>query len=133
KAQSSTTDSTDFEILETTVAEACSAIESGTITAEALVEQYLERIVAYDDELQSLITVNDDAITRAQELDATYEKSGLVGPLHGIPVVLKDNHNTSDMPTTAGSIALAESIPPEDAFVVQQLREAGAIILAKAN
>lgn len=111
----------------------CSAIQSGTITAEDLVEQYLERIAVYDDELRSLITVNDDAIARARELDTEFEESGLAGPLHGVPIVLKDNHDTSDMPTTAGSVALAESIPPKDAFVVQQLREAGAIILAKAN
>lgn len=133
KARTSTDDANSFEVVETTVAEFHSAIESESISAEEITKRYLARIGAYDDALNSLITINADAVNRAQHLDREYEDSGKVGPLHGVPVVLKDNHDTSDMPTTAGSIALADSLPPEDAFVVQQLREAGAIILAKAN
>lgn len=132
-AEASTGDADGFEVVETTVAEFQSAIESGSVSAEWITTRYLKRIEAYDDELNSLITVNADAVDRARHLDEKYEDSGVVGPLHGVPVVLKDNHDTSDMPTTAGSVALAESLPPEDAFIVQQLREAGAIILAKAN
>lgn len=132
-AQASTSDADGFEVVETTVAEFQSAIESGSVSAEWITKRYLKRIEAYDDELNALITVNADAVDRARRLDEECEDSGVVGPLHGVPIVLKDNHDTSDMPTTAGSVALAESLPPEDAFVVQQLREAGAIILAKAN
>lgn len=132
-AEASTSDADGFEVVETTVAEFQSAIESGSVSAEWITKRYLKRIEAYNDELNALITVNADAVDRARRLDEECEDSGVVGPLHGVPIVLKDNHDTSDMPTTAGSVALAESLPPEDAFVVQQLREAGAIILAKAN
>ncbi|WP_238532930.1 amidase [Halalkalicoccus jeotgali] len=132
-ARTATDDTNHFEVIETTVAEFHSAVESGSINAEGITKRYLARIKAYDDELNSLITINTNAVNRAQHLDREYEDSGTVGPLHGVPVVLKDNHDTRDMPTTAGSVALADSLPPEDAFVVQQLREAGAIILAKAN
>lgn len=122
-----------FEFVETTVAEVHAAMTDGRITAEALVERYLARIDAYDDDLNAILTVNDDARRRARDLDARFAEDGPVGPLHGVPVLLKDNQDTHDMPTTAGSVALADSRPPRDAFVVERLREAGAVILAKAN
>ncbi len=125
-----------FEVEETTIAGIHAAMENGQLTAEALVEMYLDRIEAYDKRgpsINSLITVNDDALERARELDAIFDTSGFVGPLHGIPVIVKDNYDTHDLPTTNGTLALKGAIPPDDAFQVKRLREAGAIILAKAN
>jgi Asp-tRNA(Asn)/Glu-tRNA(Gln) amidotransferase A subunit family amidase len=122
-----------FDLVEATVADVHAAMTDGRVTAEALVEGYLARIEAYDDDLNAILTVNDDAPRRARELDEAFERDGAVGPLHGVPVVLKDNHDTADMPTTAGAVALAESRPPRDAFVVERLREAGAVVVAKAN
>jgi len=125
--------SNEFNIVEATVADIQSAIATGSMTAHAVTAKYLERIEAYDDELNSILTVNEDALNRADELDNEFATSGLVGPLHGIPIILKDNFDTDDLPTTAGSVSLEGSIPPDDAFLVKQLREAGGIILAKAN
>jgi len=122
-----------FDPLEATVEEVHAAMEAGETSAESLLERYLSRIDAYDDELNAILTVNPGARERARELDEAFEADGFVGPLHGVPVVLKDNKDTGDMPTTAGCVALAESVPPGDAFVVEQLRDAGAVILAKAN
>ena len=101
-----------------------------------LVERYLARIEAYDrrgPSLNSLITVNPKALERAASLDRAFRESGPTGPLHGIPVIVKDNYDTADLPTTAGSLALLDSVPPDDAFQVRRLREAGAIVLAKSN
>jgi Asp-tRNA(Asn)/Glu-tRNA(Gln) amidotransferase A subunit family amidase len=129
-----TTTSTDrFDPIEATVDDVRTAISDERITAEALVKRYLERIDAYDDDLNAILTVNDDALRRARRLDARFADEGPVGPLHGVPVILKDNQDTHDMPTTAGSVALAEARPARDAFIVERLREAGAIVLAKAN
>ncbi|MEF8777994.1 MAG: amidase family protein, partial [Natronomonas sp.] len=108
-------------------------METGRVTAEGLVDIYLSRIDEYDDELNAILTLNDDARARARQLDSRFETEGFVGPLHGVPVILKDNHDTQDMPTTAGSTTLINSRPPRDAFVVEQLRDAGAIVVAKAN
>lgn len=111
-------------------------MEDGRLTAEALVQAYLDRIDAYDKRgpsINSLITINARALERARELDETFTTSGFVGPLHGIPVIVKDNFDTHDLPTTNGTLALKGAIPPDDAFQVRRLREAGAIILAKAN
>jgi Asp-tRNA(Asn)/Glu-tRNA(Gln) amidotransferase A subunit family amidase len=127
----STTDS--FDVVEATVGDVHAAMEAGTITARGLVDRYRRRIEAYDDDLNAILTVNDGARERAEELDARFADGGFVGPLHGVPIVLKDNQATHDMPTTAGSAALAELIPPEDAFLIEQLRDAGGVILAKAN
>ena len=108
----------------------------GRLTAVALVQAYLDRIEAYDKDgpyINSLILVNDRALERARELDSIYAASGPVGPLHGIPVIVKDNYDTYDLPTTNGILALKHSIPPDDAYQVAKVRDAGAIILAKAN
>lgn len=122
-----------FELLETTIEQIHAAFESSAVTAEQLVEAYLSRIEAYDDTLNAVISVNNSAIERARTLDAAFESDGLIGPLHGIPTVVKDNHDTADMPTTAGSQPLAQFVPGRDAAVVERLREAGAIIIAKTN
>ncbi|MFC7325035.1 amidase [Halorubrum rutilum] len=122
-----------FDPVEATVSEIRDAYETGETTAEAVADAHLARIDEHDDELNAILAVNRDARDRARELDAAFDRDGFVGPLHGIPVVLKDNQDTRDMPTTAGSTALAESRPPRDASVVRRLREAGAVVLAKAN
>jgi len=127
------TDDDAFDLAEATVDGIHAAIEAGETTAEALVDRYLARIEAYDDDLNAILAVNPDARQRAETLDARFAEEGFVGPLHGVPIVLKDNKDTHDMATTAGSEALAESMPPRDAFVVERLREAGGVILAKAN
>ena len=111
-------------------------MRTGRITSLELVDFYLARIEAYDDAgpaLNALITVNPHARDEAAALDAERAASGPRGPLHGIPVVVKDNIDTSEMPTTGGTLALEHFQPAKDAFQVRQLREAGAIILAKAN
>ena len=125
------------ELIELTISEAHEAMRAGTLTARALVQAYLERIHAYDKRgpaLNSIILVNPRALERADELDAALRRTGeLTGPLHGVPVIVKDNYDTHDMPTTGGSAALAGSIPADDAFQVRRIREAGAIVLAKSN
>lgn len=125
-----------FELNEATIPEIQSALESGTLTSEELVQLYLDRIEAYDDQgpaINALITINPDALAEAAALDTARAAGEIMGPLHGIPIILKDNYDTADLPTTAGSDVLAEALPPDDAFTVERLREAGAIILAKAN
>jgi len=121
-----------FDAVEATVAEIHAAIRDET-TAETLVDRYLARVDAYDEELNALLTLNDSARERARQLDAAFDSDGFVGPLHGVPVVLKDNQDTHDMPTTAGATALADSRPSSDAFVVERLRAAGCVVLGKAN
>jgi amidase len=106
------------------------------LTSEQLVAAYLKRIEAYDKQgptINTVITLNPKALDSAKALDAERKSGKVRGPLHGIPIVLKDNFDTYDLPTTAGSQMLEGSIPPDDAFVVKKLRDAGAIILAKVN
>jgi Asp-tRNA(Asn)/Glu-tRNA(Gln) amidotransferase A subunit family amidase len=126
-----------FEVVDATVAEIHTAMRAGQLTTRQLVEAYLARIEAYDREgpaLNALIVVNPRALALADSLDGLHARNRrLVGPLHGIPVILKDNYDTADLPTTAGSAVLAGSVPPDDADQVRRLRAAGAIVLAKAN
>src|SRR5262245_28682353 len=119
-----------------TIADLNAAFNAGTLTAETLVQLCLARIQAYDRQgpsLHAIITLNPKALETARALDAERKAKGPRSPLHGIPVVLKDNYNTVDLPTTAGSVLLEGSIPPADAFLVKKLRDAGAIVLAKVN
>lgn len=119
-----------------TIAELNAAFKAGTLTAEKLVQMCLARIQTYDREgpsLHAVMAINPKAIEIARALDAERKTKGPRSPLHGIPVVLKDNYDTFDMPTTGGSVLLEGSMPPDDAFVVKKLRDAGAIILAKVN
>ena len=125
-----------FDLTNATIADINEAIDAGAINSERLVELSLARIAAYDDagpKLNAVMLLNPNAIERARQLDAERMETGRRSPLHGIPVVLKDNIDTMDMPTTAGSFMLKGSVPPDDAFLTRQLREAGAIILAKLN
>ncbi len=125
-----------IQLLEATVSELQAAMSAGTVTSRELAEAYLERIDAYDQggpKLNAIIAINPKALQQATALDEERARQGARGPLHGIPVILKDNFDTFDMPTTAASKALEGSMAPDDAFQVRRLREAGAVILAKAN
>ena len=125
-----------LEITASTIEEINAAFANESLTSEQLVELYLSRIEAYDDTgpaLNAVLALNGQALNRARALDAERRDKGPRSRLHGIPIVLKDNIDTADLPTTAGSLLLAGSLPPDDAFIVQKLRAAGAIILAKVN
>lgn len=126
-----------FDLMEATVAQIHAAMREGTLTCRELIEAYLDRIEAYDQKgpaINSVITVNPHALGEADACDAYFEANGeFCGPLHGIPVMLKDNFNTVDMQTTAGSVALKGWVPPTDSFVTKRIRDSGAIILAKTN
>src|SRR5262249_33514365 len=119
-----------------TIADINRAFDRGALTAERLVQLCLARIEAYDRKgpsLHAVIVLNPKALETARALDAERKTKGARSPLHGIPIVLKDNYNTSDLPTTGGAVLLEGSIPPDDAFIVKKLRAAGAIVLAKVN
>ncbi len=134
--QPSATEAQRFDVVEASIAEIHAAMQAGTLTARELVQRYLERIEAYDKQgpaLNAIITINPQALERADELDRAFRTGGFVGSLHGIPIIVKDNYDTHDMQTTAGSASLAGSMPPDDAFQVQRIREAGAIVIAKSN
>jgi amidase len=119
-----------------TIADLNTAFTAGTLTSERLVQMYLARIDAYNlrgPNLRAVITVNRKAIDTARALDAERKAKGPRSPLHGVPVILKDNIDTADMPTTGGSLLLEGSVPRDDAFLVKKLRDAGAVIIGKAN
>ncbi|MDH3225273.1 MAG: amidase family protein, partial [Gemmatimonadota bacterium] len=126
-----------FDVVEATIAEVHEAMRAGRLTAVELVQAYLDRIETYDKHgpaLNTVVTLNEGAPDRAAELDSLFAATGdFVGPLHGIVVVVKDNYDTGDMPTSAGSASLLGSVPPDDAFQVQRVREAGGIVLFKSN
>ena len=126
-----------FELDEITIAALQDGMKSGEYTARSLVEKYLARIDAIDRNgpaIRSVIETNPDALAIADELDKERKAKGARGPLHGIPVLIKDNIDTADrMMTTAGSLALIGSKPPKDSHVAKKLRESGAVILGKTN
>ena len=125
-----------FVLEEATIADIAAAFESGALTCVKLTQLYLARIAAYDDAsilLNSITTVNPNALRIAAELDRERRRRGPRSPLHGIPVLLKDNVDTFDMPTSNGSVILKNSIPSGDAFIADALRRKGALILGKAS
>ncbi len=125
---------TSFEFLEATIPELQAAMASGQLSSKGLVMGYLDRIQSLNPLLHSVIETNPNAISIAQHLDNERRKGQVRGPLHGIPILVKDNIATDDnMETTAGSLALLRSHVPADAVIIQRLREAGAVILGKAN
>jgi len=128
-------ESKPFVLIETTIGDIHTAFTNNEITCQKLVMRYIDRIKHYDQssKLNSIILINPNAQDRAKQLDQQFLNSQTLKPLHCIPVILKDNFDTGDMPTEAGSIALKGSIPPDDAFMVRKLREAGAIVIAKSN
>jgi amidase len=122
-----------FSVVEASIPEMQAAMREGRITSRQIVEQYLLRIALYEDRLNAIIAVNPKALEEADALD-TERKAGKVrGPLHGIPIAVKDNIHTTNMPTTGGALAFEGLIPPYEAAVVVRLREAGAIIIAKTQ
>jgi len=125
-----------FAIEEATIAELHDAMRRGALSCRQLVQGYLRRIEAYDRNgpaLNAIVVVNPAALATADSLDRRYAREGFVGPLHCVPTIVKDNFETVDLPTTAGSLALAGWRPTRDAYQVQRIREAGAIVLAKSN
>ena len=123
-----------LQLVEATVDDIQRGFQTRLLTSERLVEMYLARIAAYDTagpRLNAFIHVNPNAVSEARQLDALRRPGRARSPLYGIPVALKDIIDTADMPTTGGSLTLEGSIPPNDGFVTQKLREAGAIILGK--
>lgn len=124
-----------FVFHESTISEIHNAYKNGTLTAVELTKHYLKRIEKYDQStrLNSITVINPNALIRAEELDKEYRQTGKLRKLHGIPILVKDNFDTFDMQTAGGSLALKGSIPPDDAFQIKKLREAGAIIIAKTN
>ncbi|MCY7347273.1 MAG: amidase [Pyrinomonadaceae bacterium] len=126
---------TDLAIEETTVGELQARMKSGELSARRLTEIYLQRIKEIDPKLNSVLEINPDALQIADELDKERKSGKLRGALHGIPVLIKDNIDTADkMKTTAGSLALLDApTPKQDAFIVSQMRKAGAVIIGKTN
>ena len=128
-----------FELLEADIASVHTAMSAGRLSCVALVDAYLERIARHDRStanglpLNSIVMLSPNARADAAALDAAYARGGFSGPLHCVPVLLKDNYDTFDFPTTAASRSLAGSQPPDDAFTVRRLRAAGAVILGKAT
>jgi len=125
-----------FVLEEATVDSIHAAFKNKTLTCVELVKSYLARIAAYDRQgpaLHAIITVNPQALSAAEALDRQYAAGGLVGPLHGIPIILKDNYHTKDMPTSGANVRMKTHRPVADAFTVDKMRKAGALILAKAN
>ena len=125
-----------FQLLEASIEDIHNAYRSGQLTARQLVQLYLDRIEAYDKNgpmINSIITVNPVALEDADRLDASLESSGFVGPLHGIPIIIKDQIDAEGMPTTMGSLLFKDYYPDQDAFAVRKLKAAGAIILGKSH
>ena len=125
-----------FNVLETTIDEIHAAYKSGRLTCRQLVQTYLDRIDSYDKKgpaINAIITLNSEALKEADRLDAAFKASGFTGPLHGIPVVVKDQADAAGMPTTLGSVLFKNYRPERDCFVVENLKKAGAIILGKTT
>ena len=123
-----------IDVVEATIVQIQEEIRSGRTSCRLVVQAYLDRIEAYDEATVNAITVvNPNALARADEIDASLEAGDELGPLFCAPLLVKDNFDTHDLPTTGGSIALMGSIPPDDAFMVRRIREADAIVIAKTN
>src|SRR5580698_10555237 len=122
-----------FTVVESSITEMRTAMEQKRVTSRELVTQYLIRIALYDHRLHAAITINPNALKEAEQLDRERAQGKIRGPLHGIPIALKDNIQTTDMPTTGGALAFAGYTPPYEATLTRNLRAAGAIIIAKTT
>ena len=125
-----------FEVEEATIAQVHDAMKAGRLTCRDLVARYLKRIDAYDKNgpaINSIVVVNPNVEKEAAELDRRFSQSGLTGPLHCVPVIVKDNFETQGLQTSNGALAFAGYDPEKDAFQVQRIRQAGALVLAKSN
>jgi amidase len=126
----------NFNPVEATIEDIHAGYRSGQLTCRQVVQAYLERIDAFDKkgpQINAMITVNADALKEADKLDAAYKSSGFVGPLHGIPVIVKDQADVKGMPTTLGSVIFKDYFPDRDSFVAEKMKNAGAVILGKAT
>src|SRR3979490_866061 len=125
-----------FHLIETSIADIHKAMQAGALTCHRLGPQYLDRIHAYDQQgptINSMLYINPASLEQADAFDRDFQRTRKLKPLGCVPIVLKDNFDTADMPTTAGAVTLKGAQPEKDAFVVTRLREAGAIILGKAH
>ncbi len=122
-----------FIVVEATIPDMQKAMREGRTSSRQMVEQYLQRIALYEDKLNAVITVNPKALEEADRLDQEHKAGKIRGPLHGIPIALKDNIHTTDMATTGGAIAFEGLIPPYEATLTKNLRDAGAVIIAKTT
>jgi amidase len=125
-----------FEVEEATISQVHDAMKAGRLTCRALVDQYLKRIQAYDKNgpaINAIVLVNPDVEKQADEMDRRFAQSGLTGPLHCVPMIVKDNFETKGLRTTNGALALAKYVPANDAFEVKCVKDAGALVLAKSN
>ncbi len=129
----STTSSAPFNVVEKTIPEMQKAMTDGRVTSRQIVEQYLQRIALYEDRVNAVMTVNAKALEEADRLDAERKAGTVRGPLHGIPIALKDNIHTTDIRTTGGAIAFEDLMPPYDATLTKNLRDGGAVIIAKTT
>src|SRR5215475_15074635 len=117
-----------FQIVETSIDDIHAAMKAGKLTAHQLIQGYLDRINAYDKSgpnINSIISLNPQALAEADKLDAQYKTSGFVGPLHGIPVLVKDEIDAAGMPTTLGTLVFKDYRPTRDAFAIERLKKAG--------
>src|SRR6266566_4470821 len=122
-----------FTVVEAAIPDMRTAMEQGRVTSHELVRQYLTRIALYEDTLHAAVTVNPHALEDADARDRDRAAGRTLGPLHGIPIALKDNIQTTDMPTTGGALAFEGFVPPYEATLTKNLRDAGAIIIAKTG
>ena len=122
-----------FSVVESSIRDMQTAMAEGRITSREIVLQYLTRIAMYEDKLNAIVAVNPHALEEAEQLDRERAQGRLRGPLHGIPIALKDNIHTTNMPTTGGALAFDGLVPPYEATLTKNLRDAGAIIIAKTN
>jgi amidase len=122
-----------FTVVESSIREMQAAMKEGRVTSREIVQQYLARIATYEDKLKAIIVVNPHALEEADARDRERAAGKIRGPLHGIPIALKDNIHTTDMPTTGGALAFDGLVPPYEATLTKNLRDAGAIIIAKTN
>jgi amidase len=122
-----------FSVIEATIPEMQNALKKKRVSSRELVQQYLTRIATYEDKLHAAITINPNALIEADRLDRERAQGKVRGPLHGIPIALKDVIHTTDMPTTGGALAFNGYVPPYEATLTKNLRDAGAIIIAKTS
>src|SRR6202008_3586308 len=122
-----------FSVVEASIADMQNAMRQRRVTSGQLVGQDLDRIARYDGRLNAVMALNPRALEEAEVRDRERRQGRIRGPLHGIPIALKDNIHTTDMPTTGGALAFDALVPPYEATLTKNLREAGAIIIAKTN
>src|ERR1019366_8351306 len=133
RAPETRTKGKSFSVVEATIPEMQAAMKEGRVTSREIVTQYLLRIALYNRTLNAVIAVNPNALNEADARDRERARGKLRGPLHGIPIALKDNIHTMNMPTTGGALAFDGLIPPYEATLTKNLRDAGAIIIAKTT